>query len=81
MKLFHFLCVAFFITGCATAYPQNWWKEVPAGEAKSWEILPQAAKQGEVILSKRTELDSTSNSGKIRAKSRGKNIIAKNRKP
>ena len=61
MKLFHFLCVAFFITGCATAYPQNWWKEVPAGEAKSWEILPQAAKQGEVILSKRTELGVFSN--------------------
>jgi len=42
-------------------YPQEWWKEVPRSDAASWEILPQDAKPGEVILSKRTELGIFSN--------------------
>jgi len=42
-------------------YPEAWWKAVPREEAKSWEILPQDAKPGEVILSKRTELGIFSN--------------------
>lgn len=42
-------------------YPKEWWKEFPREEAKGWEILPQDAKPGEVILSKRTELGVFSN--------------------
>lgn len=42
-------------------YPSHWWKEVPPQEAASWEILPQDAVPGEVILSKRTELGLLSN--------------------
>jgi predicted NAD-dependent protein-ADP-ribosyltransferase YbiA (DUF1768 family) len=42
-------------------YPAEWWKTVPEKEGKSWEILPQAAKAGEVILSKRNELGILSN--------------------
>ena len=42
-------------------YPASWWKKLPRSEAASWEILPQDAKSGEVILSKRTELGILSN--------------------
>ncbi len=42
-------------------YPAKWWKPVPRDQAASWEILPQDAKAGEVILSKRTELGIFSN--------------------
>jgi len=42
-------------------YPAHWWTPVPAESAASWEILPQAARQGEVILSKRNELGILSN--------------------
>jgi predicted NAD-dependent protein-ADP-ribosyltransferase YbiA (DUF1768 family) len=42
-------------------YPAHWWAPVPAESAASWEILPQAAKAGEVILSKRNELGILSN--------------------
>jgi predicted NAD-dependent protein-ADP-ribosyltransferase YbiA (DUF1768 family) len=42
-------------------YPAVWWKEVPKEKAASWEILPQEAGQGEVILSKRNELGLLSN--------------------
>jgi predicted NAD-dependent protein-ADP-ribosyltransferase YbiA (DUF1768 family) len=44
-----------------TDYPAAWWVEIPREEAHSWEILPQDAGQGEVILSKRTELGVLSN--------------------
>ncbi|MFZ4713211.1 MAG: NADAR family protein [Bacteriovoracaceae bacterium] len=42
-------------------YPSDWWKPFPKDQAESWEILPQEAKAGEVILSKRTELGIFSN--------------------
>jgi predicted NAD-dependent protein-ADP-ribosyltransferase YbiA (DUF1768 family) len=45
----------------ATSYPEHWWKPVPRSEAASWETLPQEAKSGEVILSKRNELGVFSN--------------------
>lgn len=51
-----------FIT-LAESYPREWWIEIPREEAASWEILPQDAKPGEVILSKRTELGIFSNFG------------------
>ena len=45
----------------APGYPAHWWTPVPAESATSWEILPQAAKPGQVILSKRNELGILSN--------------------
>jgi predicted NAD-dependent protein-ADP-ribosyltransferase YbiA (DUF1768 family) len=45
----------------AGSYPAHWWTPVPEDQRASWEILPQAAKPGEVILSKRNELGILSN--------------------
>lgn len=45
----------------ASQYPAVWWKEFPKEKAYDWEILPQEAKPGEVILSKRNELGILSN--------------------
>ncbi len=42
-------------------YPAEWWQEVPREGAPAWEILPQDAGPGEVILSKRNELGILSN--------------------
>jgi predicted NAD-dependent protein-ADP-ribosyltransferase YbiA (DUF1768 family) len=42
-------------------YPASWWTPVPEDQKASWEILPQAAKPGQVILSKRNELGILSN--------------------
>ena len=44
-----------------TNYPAHWWTPVPTNGAPLWEILPQAAAPGEVILSKRHELGLLSN--------------------
>jgi len=68
-----FLVIAAF-SGCAVKavaenrsidrdprYPAHWWKEVPRAGAPTWEILPQDAGLGEVILSKRNELGIFSN--------------------
>jgi hypothetical protein len=55
---------------CATAmrptsrdpsYPPHWWTPASTAGAPTWEILPQAAGLGEVILSKRHELGLLSN--------------------
>jgi predicted NAD-dependent protein-ADP-ribosyltransferase YbiA (DUF1768 family) len=45
----------------APVYPAHWWTEVSPFGAPDWEILPQAARPGEVILSKRHELGLLSN--------------------
>jgi predicted NAD-dependent protein-ADP-ribosyltransferase YbiA (DUF1768 family) len=45
----------------AQQYPAHWWTPVPEANKPAWEILPQAAKPGEVILSKRNELGILSN--------------------
>ena len=42
-------------------YPAHWWTPVPKAGAPDWEILPQEAGPGEVILSKRNELGLLSN--------------------
>jgi predicted NAD-dependent protein-ADP-ribosyltransferase YbiA (DUF1768 family) len=42
-------------------YPSHWWEPAPQQGAPAWEILPQAAGPGEVILSKRHELGHLSN--------------------
>lgn len=48
-------------TALAGSYPAHWWTPVPEATKASWEILPQAARAGEVILSKRNELGILSN--------------------
>ncbi len=45
----------------APQFPAHWWASVSAEGAPNWEILPQAAEPGEVILSKRNELGLLSN--------------------
>lgn len=42
-------------------YPARWWTPVAKEGAPSWEILPEEAKAGEVVLSKRNELGLLSN--------------------
>ncbi len=42
-------------------YPAHWWAPVAKEGAPTWEILPQEAGPGEVILSKRNELGLLSN--------------------
>src|SRR3989339_330504 len=42
-------------------YPAHWWAPVTKEGAPTWEILPQEAGPGEVILSKRNELGILSN--------------------
>ena len=42
-------------------YPAHWWAPVSKEGAPTWEILPQEAGPGEVILSKRNELGLLSN--------------------
>lgn len=59
MKVF-MLCFQ-FIALAQTPYPERWWSPVPENQRAVWEILPQAAKPGEVILSKRNELGILSN--------------------
>jgi predicted NAD-dependent protein-ADP-ribosyltransferase YbiA (DUF1768 family) len=54
------LIVTFQCVG-AEQYPAHWWTPVPETNKPDWEILPQAAKPGEVILSKRNELGILSN--------------------
>jgi predicted NAD-dependent protein-ADP-ribosyltransferase YbiA (DUF1768 family) len=42
-------------------FPPHWWAPIPEDQAQWWEILPQEARPGEVILSKRHELGIFSN--------------------
>ena len=60
MSLAELLFTAGFLAQTAN-YPAQWWTPVPESEKAWWEILPQAAKPGEVILSKRNELGILSN--------------------
>jgi len=58
--------LALFVSTNATAqqtgsYPARWWSPIPEDQKASWEILPQAAGPGQVILSKRNELGILSN--------------------
>jgi len=64
-----YLLTAFLMVGLLSGtafadrsnYPASWFVEVPRDQAASWEILPQDAAPGVVILSKRTELGILSN--------------------
>jgi predicted NAD-dependent protein-ADP-ribosyltransferase YbiA (DUF1768 family) len=53
-------------------YPASWWTPAPKNGAPDWEILPQEASPGEVILSKRNELGLLSNFAATPFKYRGK---------
>lgn len=60
------LLIAFLVSVCSASsaggqYPAHWWTPVNDADKPDWEILPQAAKPGEVILSKRNELGILSN--------------------
>ncbi len=54
----NFLWLLFAFTG---QYPAHWWTPISDAQKPAWEILPQAAKPDEVILSKRNELGILSN--------------------
>lgn len=49
------------VTPLFAQYPPHWWTPVPEAGKPDWEILPQAARPGQVILSKRNELGILSN--------------------
>ena len=55
------LAVAIAVAQPGGRYPTHWWTPVPEEQKPAWEVLPQAAKPGEVILSKRNELGILSN--------------------
>jgi hypothetical protein len=57
---------------CESRYPANWWAPVSKEGAPSWEILPQEAAPGQVILSKRNELGLLSNFAATPFEFRGK---------
>ena len=60
--MFALLFVAALAIGQQEArYPAHWWTPAPTEGKPAWEILPQDAKPGEVILSKRNELGLLSN--------------------
>ena len=58
---FSFVVVWWVAIAAAPGYPPEWWTPVDPQSAAEWEILPQQAEPGEVILSKRTELGVFSN--------------------
>lgn len=58
---FLFLALACQTTPKTSSYPESWFEPVTDKNTPSWEILPQAAGPGEVILSKRNELGILSN--------------------
>ena len=71
-RLVFSLLFASGLAGCASApervepvdpgpYPARWWEPVPSEGAPEWEVLPQAVRPPQVILSKRHELGILSN--------------------
>src|SRR5947199_6450250 len=64
MRILSFVFLV-IVLGCAKPhganFPQFWWAAVSTNGAPAWEIFPQDAKPGEVILSKRHELGLLSN--------------------
>ena len=58
---FFFCSILISCAQTPTDYPAHWWAPVSDENAPSWEILPQMAGPGEVILSKRNELGILSN--------------------
>ena len=54
-------CVSLVPLLLQAQYPAHWWTPVTDPHKPAWEILPQSAQPGEVILSKRNELGILSN--------------------
>src|SRR5205807_10219141 len=54
-------------------YPAHWWTPIDDPKKPEWEILPQEAGPGEVILSKRNELGLLSNFAPTRLSSMERN--------
>jgi len=66
MSKIYFVLIILFFAACNSAppvsrYPAHWWAPVSTEGKPDWEILPQEAAAGEVILSKRNELGLLSN--------------------
>jgi|SRR4051812_20836056 predicted NAD-dependent protein-ADP-ribosyltransferase YbiA (DUF1768 family) len=57
-------------------YPEHWWRPVSKAGAPSWEIMPQEAVPGQVILSKRNELGLLSNFAATPFEYRGKHYAS-----
>jgi predicted NAD-dependent protein-ADP-ribosyltransferase YbiA (DUF1768 family) len=62
------LTLVLLLSGCHSrsgmprqVYPAHWWQPVSKAGAPGWEIFPQEARAGEVIVSKRNELGLLSN--------------------
>jgi predicted NAD-dependent protein-ADP-ribosyltransferase YbiA (DUF1768 family) len=81
IKLFLLFFVLIFSSKCTSIrqevnytpnYPAHWWTPVYDENKPSWEILPQEAGPGEVILSKRNELGILSNFASAPFEYRGK---------
>ena len=62
-SLYLLICLLFSSLTFAAepGYPVHWWQTVDRSTAPGWEVLPQDANAGEVILSKRNELGILSN--------------------
>jgi len=63
--------ISWLLLTIAAQYPAHWWAPVIDPHKPDWEILPQAARPGEVILSKRNELGILSNFAATPFKLRG----------
>lgn len=62
MKSFLLTTIVLLSSLSLQAFPSHWWEKVPEDQRKdSWEILPQEAGPGELVLSKRNELGQFSN--------------------
>jgi predicted NAD-dependent protein-ADP-ribosyltransferase YbiA (DUF1768 family) len=61
MRLPLLLLIIASIAPAQPTYPPHWWAPVSEVNKPDWEVLPQAAKPPEVILSKRHELGILSN--------------------
>ncbi|MDQ7815765.1 MAG: NADAR family protein [Melioribacteraceae bacterium] len=81
IKLFLLFFILLFSCKCTSVrqeanytpkYPEQWWTPVYDQKKPSWEILPQEALHGEVILSKRNELGILSNFSPTPFEYRGK---------
>jgi predicted NAD-dependent protein-ADP-ribosyltransferase YbiA (DUF1768 family) len=66
------VALAAIVSAQPNKYPVHWWTPVNDPQKPAWEILPQEAKSGEVILSKRNELGILSNFAATPFEYRGK---------
>lgn len=56
-----FIPLLLWLSAFGGQYPAHWWTPVVDAHKPGWEVLPQAAQPGQVILSKRNELGLLSN--------------------